>query len=70
MDIYKIKNWLNDNHKKIVVFSHILMLVTLINLVVAMFTESFALYPSFFIWSFVLQLIVFFTTQMDFKEKK
>lgn len=67
MDIFKLMNWLNDNRKKILIFSHIVMAVTLINIVVAMFTGDLARYPTFFIWTFILQIIVFTITQINFK---
>jgi hypothetical protein len=66
MDIFKFRDWLMRNKKMILRFSHIAMAITLINSIIALFDESFGLYLSYFIWSFILQLVLFITIQIMF----
>lgn len=68
MDMFKLMNWLSDNREKILIFSHIVMVISLINLTFAVFSGRFALYPSFFMFAFSLQILVFIITQIQFKK--
>lgn len=70
MDIFKLMNWLSENRKKIIIFSHIAMAITLINLVVAMFTGRFSTYSAYFIWTVVLQFVAFVMIQIQFSNNE
>lgn len=68
MNIFSLMTWFHDNRKKIRILSHIVILITMVNTVVAMITGRFAQYPDFFIGALILQLITFALIQYQFRE--
>lgn len=68
MDIFKMRDWMYSNKRKIRIASHVLLILTIINIAISMFLENFSLYLEFFIWTFIAQLIAFIFLQILFKE--
>ena len=69
MDLFRIMAWFDNNRKKILIFSHVTIILAIINLVGMFLTESLHLYKNLFISGFILQLVVFVCIQVQFKEK-
>lgn len=68
MDILKMRDWMHSNKRKVRIASHVLLILTIINISISMFLENFSRYLEFFMWTFITQLIAFTLLQILFKE--